>query len=128
MYTAYVLSEESRALLAEKFVPQYQEFIGHHVTFQFGEDATEAAPQDPVIKVVGQVDSGDGLQALVVTVDGQYTRPDGSTYHITWSLDPDKYKPVDSNDLVNGYQFTLSLPTVIETKLKAVQPFKKLRS
>jgi hypothetical protein len=99
-YTAYVLDEQSRAALAKQFPPKYPEFVGHHVTVQFGVPRDTAAPPAAKIEVVGYADSGDGLEALVVSVNGSTTRPDGKVYHITWSLDRSKYKPVDSNALV----------------------------
>lgn len=99
-YTAYVLDQESRAALAKQFPPKYPEFIGHHITVQFGVPRDAVAPTAAKVEVVGYTDSGDGLEALVVSVDGETTRPDGKVYHITWSLDRSKYKPVDSNALV----------------------------
>jgi hypothetical protein len=38
-------------------------------------------------EVIGRADDGDGVKALVVSIDGSSARPDGGTYHITWSLD-----------------------------------------
>jgi hypothetical protein len=38
-------------------------------------------------------DDKNGLQALLVSVDGETVRPDGGIYHITWSLDPDRLIP-----------------------------------
>ena len=101
-YTAYVLDDASRELLAKRFPPKYPEFIGHHVTVQFGVPAETTPPAEADLKVVGYKDSGDGLEALVVSVNGSTDRPDGSVYHITWSLDRSKYKPVDSNKLLAG--------------------------
>src|SRR3546814_9902597 len=47
------------------------------------------------------VDDGEGLQALIVSIDGSTDRPDGSTYHITWSLDRSRgRKAVQSNDVI----------------------------
>lgn len=116
MYTAYVLSDESRAQLEEKFPPLYPNFIGHHVTVAFGVPVDAEAPEDAEVKVVGSIDSGDGLQALVVSVNGNNKRPDGGRYHITWSLDSEKYAPKDSNELLeNTYRYKLSLPTILDT-------------
>jgi hypothetical protein len=58
---------------------------------------------DPVsAEAVGHIDDGQGIEALVVAVDGSTDRPDGSTYHITWSLGPDR-RAKESNDvLANG--------------------------
>jgi len=109
MYTAYVLTEEAREVLLEKYPQKYETFIGHHVTVDFGVPENAALPDGEWIKVIGEADSGDGLQALVVSVDGDTQRPDGKTYHITWSLDKEKYKPVDSNELIADYSKRWSL-------------------
>jgi len=106
MYTAYVLDKKSRRELAKQFPPKYPEFVGHHTTIKFGvpKDAPKPKPAD--VKVVGYADDGEGLEALVVAVNGSVDRPDGSVYHITWSLDRSLgRKPVQSNALVqNGYE------------------------
>lgn len=106
-YTAYVLDDASREALAQKYPPKYPKFVGHHITVRFGVPANTEAPQPAQIKVIGHADSGDGLEALVVTVNGTTERPDGKTYHITWSLDATKYRPVQSNDLISTKRFTL---------------------
>lgn len=116
MYTAYVLTDESRKELEGKYPPKYPNFIGHHVTVDFGVPADAEAPEEADVKVIGFEDSGDGLEALVVSVNGETSRADGSTYHITWSLDSEKYAPKDSNELLkNSYRYTMSLPTVVDT-------------
>ena len=116
MYTAYVLTDESRSQLENKYPPKYPKFIGHHVTVDFGVPADAEAPEEATVKVLGSVDSGDGLQALVVSVNDETKRPDGNKYHITWSLDSEKYAPKDSNTLLQDkYMYTMSLPKVIDT-------------
>jgi hypothetical protein len=42
---------------------------------------------------------------MVVTIDGSTDRPDGSTYHITWSLSPGRLAR-ESNDVLRdkGWQ------------------------
>jgi len=115
MYTAYVLTDEARGKLVEKFPPKYEKFIGHHVTEQFGVPKETEAPEQARIKVIGRADTGDGLEALVVSVDGSQDRPNGGVYHITWSLDPAKYSPKDSNNLVANSRFSLSMPVEVET-------------
>jgi len=116
MYTAYVLTDDTRNKLAAKYPPKYSRFVGHHVTIAFGVPADTEVPEEAVVRVLGIKDSGDGLEALVVSVNGSTERPDGGTYHITWSLEPDKYSPKDSNALMNnGKKYTLSLPIPLET-------------
>ena len=114
----YVLDEQSRQKLIAKFPPKYPNFIGHHVTVDIGKDIS--LPKQAVLKVTGYVDSGDGLEVLVVTVDGTTRRQDGGMYHITWSLDPTKYKPKNSNDLVKSKEYTLirSIPITTTPEVK----------
>jgi len=118
MYTAYVLTDESRSQLEEKFPPKYSKFIGHHVTIDFGVPADTEIPETAEIKVLGKKDSADGIEALVVSVNGKTTRSDGSIYHITWSLESDKYSPKDSNSLLKSafFKYKMTLPILIETE------------
>jgi len=55
---------------------------------------------------------------MVVTVDGTADRPDGSIFHITWSLDGSKGRRAkESNDLLNqggGAQFDEPIPVNVE--------------
>jgi len=101
-YTVYVLTPESRALMLKSFPPKFPDVIAHHVTFRLG--GKEAPP--PAMVIVEGYSSDDSLEALVVSVDGQTTRPDGGIYHITLSLNISKgRKPVDSNSVIkiNGW-------------------------
>ena len=118
MYTAYVLTDESRELLSAKFPPKYTKVIGHHVTVEFGVPEDTELPEEAEVKVIGEADTGDGLQALVVSVNGSTRRPDGGTYHVTWSLEPERYKPVDSNALIADYsnRWKISLATPIDVE------------
>jgi len=117
MYTAYVLTEEAREILKEKFPPKYTEFLGHHVTVDFGLPSDADLPEEAHVRVLGMKDSTDGLEALLVTVNGEEKRPDGGYYHITWSLDRENYKPKDSNMLIETARskYTISLPVYIDT-------------
>ncbi len=114
-YTAYVLTDSARTTILEKYPPKYPKVVAHHVTVQFGVPADTQAPSPATVKVIGYVDSGDGLEALVVSVNGKQDRPDGKRYHITLSLDPAKYSPVDSNGLVSSKQFTLTRGFLVQT-------------
>lgn len=117
MYTAFVLDEESRSKLAAKFPPKYENFVGHHVTESFGVDPDTEVPQPADLRVIGHLDSGDGLEALVVSVNGLHHRPDGNIYHITWSIDPKSgYKPKDSNELLMKKRFTITRPVTISAE------------
>jgi hypothetical protein len=114
-YVAYVLGDPSRNLLAKRFPPKYPEFVGHHITVEFGvpKDASLPFGDTADIEVVGYTED-DGIEALVVAVNGETKRPDGKTYHITWSLDRSKgRKPVDSNNVVAQRGFTKVSPIVV---------------
>jgi hypothetical protein len=114
-YTAYTINDESRDALLLKFPPKYEKVIAHHVTNEFGVPKTTQCPQHAKIKIVGYLDSKDGLETLVVSVNGTTTRPDGKLYHITWSLDPTKYSPKDSNELLHNKKYTIIKPIEIDT-------------
>lgn len=107
MYIAYELDKKSRQILAATFPPKYADFIGHHITLRMAKKNDAKLPSMPKsIRVVGYADDGDGLEALVVEVNGKTIRPDGQVYHITWSLDKSKgRKPVQSKGLISaGYE------------------------
>lgn len=102
MYTALVLDSKSRRELRKTFPPKYPDFIGHHTTLKFGVSKDTPKPRQPnTIEVVGYKDDGKGVEALVVSINGNTERLDGSTYHITWSIDRSAgRKPVDSNKIL----------------------------
>lgn len=103
MYTGYELSENSRNKLRNIFPPQYTEFLGHHITEKFGVSDPDETPKQPTsAKVVGYVNDNTGIEGLLVEINGTTKRPDGSSYHITWSLDREKgYKPVHTNKIIH---------------------------
>ena len=85
-----------RARLLERFPPRYENVIADHVTLRVG---ASDLPEKPVARIVGRADDGTSLECLVVELDGTTDRPDGSTYHITWSLGPGR-RAVESNDVL----------------------------
>lgn len=103
MYTGYELSRESREKLARFFPPQYPDFIGHHITLEFGTKPGTPVPEAPQkVEVVGYVDDGRGVEGFLVEVDGTSKRPTGGRFHITWSIDRSKgRKPFHTNDIIS---------------------------
>jgi len=100
-YQAFELSSSSRSQLAQSFPPKFSEFVGHHVTYKRGAKSDQPLPEASSFKVVGYACDPAGIECLVVEVDGSTVRPDGGTYHCTWSLDREAgFKPVKSNDLL----------------------------
>ena len=80
----------------------YPDAIADHVTLKAHAEG-EPLPDPVEGAIVGHADDGDGLEAMVVTIDGKTGRPDGSVFHITWSLDKAKGRRArESNDLLKA--------------------------
>ncbi|MEO7603076.1 MAG: hypothetical protein ABIS39_07440 [Sphingomicrobium sp.] len=94
--TGWKLDRGERETLLRDHPPRYAEAVADHVTLEVG---GEALPDDVRAAIVGRTDDGAGVEAMVVTIDGTADRPDGSTYHITWSLGPGRLA-VESNDVI----------------------------
>ena len=97
--TGWKLDRSEREQLLERFPPRYGEVIADHVTLRTGADSETPLPREVAARIVGRADDGDSLECLVVELDGTTDRPDGSTYHITWSLGPGR-KARESNDVL----------------------------
>lgn len=95
-----------RDALLERFPPRYPDAIADHVTLETKAES-KALPKEVDAQIVGRTDDGDGVEAMVVAIDGTTDRPDGSTFHITWSLDKRKGRRArESNDVLKerGWQ------------------------
>lgn len=98
--TGWKLPETERELLLRQFPPKYENVVADHVTLRGGASSSTPLPERPrSSKVVGRADDCDSLECLVVEIDGTTHRPDGSTYHVTWSLGPGR-RARQSNDLL----------------------------
>ncbi|HYD68854.1 hypothetical protein [Azospirillum sp.] len=85
-YVGWKLPDADRNRLLARFAPAYPTVRAHHVTLAFGVGRGRPLPKETAGRVVGIADDGAGVQALVVEIAGTTRRPDGSTYHVTWSL------------------------------------------
>jgi len=97
--TGWKLTSDERASLLDRFPPKYENVVADHVTLRTGATAETPLPREVEAAIVGQADDGDSLECLVVSIDGTTDRPDGSTYHITWSLGPGR-RARESNDVL----------------------------
>jgi len=98
--TGWKLSQVDRELLLQRFPPRYDNVVADHVTLVVGASPDTPLPRDVEnANVVGRADDGAGVECLVVEIDGSTDRPDGSTYHITWSLGPGR-RARESNDVL----------------------------
>lgn len=101
----WLLGPEDRERLLALFPPAYPTVVAHHVTLGLGSEADLPLPRETEGVVVGSADDGAGVQALVVEIGGATRRPDGSTYHITWSLAGGR-EAVESNDVLRKCGWT----------------------
>ena len=99
------IDRAQRKELLQQFPPRYRNVDADHVTLRTRSAEDSALPEEVLGEIVGQVDDGRGLEALVVAIGGTTDRPDGSTYHITWSLEPGR-EAQESNDVLAERDWT----------------------
>ncbi|THD54424.1 hypothetical protein [Phenylobacterium sp.] len=97
-YAGWLVDPDGRAALLARVPPRYAVVVAHHVTLKFG-DVAAVPPAATVGEIVGEADDGAGVQVLVVAIEGSPARPDGGTFHITWSLAPGR-EARESNDVI----------------------------
>ena len=115
--TGWKLDATDRERLLERFRPAFPDVVADHVTLRTGTNASTPLPRETRGEVVGEIDDGAGVQALVVTIGGTTDRSDGSTYHITWSLDRARgRRPVESNAVIARLGWR-SLPEPVPIRL-----------
>jgi hypothetical protein len=112
--TGWKLGRRERTELLQQFPPRYANVVADHVTLKFGAGRDAPVPEETVGEIVGRADDGKGVEAMVVRIGGTTDRPDGSTYHITWSL-ADGRKAKESNDVIRerGWE-PLELPMPVQ--------------
>jgi hypothetical protein len=112
--TGWKLPSDEREVLLQRFPPKYENVVADHITLRTGATAETPLPRKPEAMIVGRADDDKGIECLVVALDGTTDRPDGSTYHITWSLGPGR-RARESNDVLRdqGWQ-PLPSPTEID--------------
>jgi hypothetical protein len=109
--TGWKLPQADRDRLLGQFPPRYENVIADHVTLRVGAPPDGPLPERPTAQVVGRADDGESLECLVVTLGGTTHRPDGSTYHITWSLGPGR-KARESNDVLRERGWVALKPAI----------------
>ena len=109
----WTLDPKQRAELLLMFPPEYAEAVADHVTLRSKAAADAALPDEKDGEIVGRADDGAGVEAMVVRINGTTDRPDGSTYHITWSLAEGR-EAKESNDVIAASGWTqFDLPTPV---------------
>jgi hypothetical protein len=111
--TGWKLPRDERDILLQRFPPKYENTIADHVTLRVGATAKTPLPRKPGARIVGRADDDKSLECLVVELDGTTDRPDGSTFHITWSLGPTR-EARESNDLLRDLGWEPIDPILVE--------------
>lgn len=96
-YTGYEIVNAN--VLKAFLPPKFDKVAVHHITYEF---PSNTMPPNVNSIVLGEYFSNEFIEAATVLVDGSSIRPDGGTFHITWSYDPNNAKPVDSNKLIKN--------------------------
>jgi hypothetical protein len=110
------LDREQRKELLQQFPPRYSDVDADHVTLRIETSADSALPEENLGEIVGRADDGRGVEAMVVAIAGTTDRPDGSTYHITWSLGPGR-RAQESNDVLAALGWTaIDLPMPVKLR------------
>lgn len=107
MTIGWKLDRTQRSALLDAFPPRYANVVADHVTINV--DGTEL-PQlaiDPVL--MGHTDDGNGVEAMIVAINGSTSRPDGKVWHITWSLAEGRAAR-QSNDVIAQYGWQEFVP------------------
>ena len=107
------LDRDHRTRLLEQLAPTYSEVVADHVTLD-ADAADKLLPPPATAKIVGRTDDRRGVEAMVVALDGDTDRPDGSTFHITWSLTAGR-RAVESNDAIRDHGWTAIDPPLAVT-------------
>ena len=97
----WALDEDQRKELLMQFPPKFPDVVADHVTLAARVRSDAALPAAVTGEIVGRIDDGAGVEALVVSIGCSTDRPGGGTYHITWSLDKARGRRAkESNDVI----------------------------
>ncbi len=100
-----LLHPEDRDRLLAAFPPAYPRVVARQVALEGVAPPDFPLPGEAEGFVVGVADDGAGVQALVVEIGGSTRRPDGSAFHIAWSLGAGR-KAAESNDVIRDHGWT----------------------
>ncbi|HEY0625520.1 MAG TPA: hypothetical protein VGD10_02185 [Allosphingosinicella sp.] len=108
------LDREQRKELLQQFPPKYSEVVADHVTLAAKVAKKAELPCETEGEIIGRSDDGKGVEAMVVRLGGTTDRPDGSTYHITWSLEKGR-RAKESNDVIRDHGWKpLEMPMPVQ--------------
>ncbi len=106
--SGWKLDHEERKKLLKRFPPRWPDVLADHITYVVYSHRHVSLPNQTSARIIGSVDDGDGVQAMIVEINGSTERPDGNTFHITWSLDRTRgLNPSDSNAVIRENDWLL---------------------
>ncbi len=110
----WALDRAERIELLLQFPPRDGNVVADHVTLAARVGREAPLPEPITGEIVGRADDGRGVEAMVVRIAGSSDRPDGSTWHITWSLS-DGRRAKESNDVIaqRGWE-PIALPMPVQ--------------
>jgi len=98
------LDRGERDALLTRFPPRYEQAVADHVTLATSAQS-KPLPGAVSAEILGRADDEAGVETMVVALDGSTDRPNGSTFHITWSLSPGR-RARESNDVIRDHGWT----------------------
>jgi hypothetical protein len=110
------LDPDQRKELLQQFTPKFRNVVADHVTLAPRVSKDAPLPQETQGEIVGRVDDGRGVEAMIVSIEGTTDRPGGGTYHITWSLENGR-RAKESNDVIAAQSweaFELPMPVTLK--------------
>lgn len=110
MTLGWKLDRPQRDALLAALPPLYQRPIADHVTLSV--KGSELPQPVSNVFIVGHADDAQGVEAYVVAIAGSTERPDGGTWHITWSLAEDRTAK-ESNDVIAKLGWTAVAPIAV---------------
>lgn len=103
MTVGWKLDRDQRDALLAALPPRYERAVADHVTLSVS--GTDLPRPVSTAVIIGHVDDGAGVEAYVVAIDTDTHRPDGATWHITWSLAEGRAAR-ESNDVIGALGWT----------------------
>ena len=100
------LDREQRRALIDRFHAKFKNLVADHVTLAARASEDAPKPEETEGLIVGRADDGRGVEAMIVSIGGTTDRPDGSIYHITWSL-ADGRMARESNDMLASEKWVM---------------------
>ena len=116
--TGWKLPAAERARLLDRFMPRFDDVVADHVTLDAKAGRDTPLPRETAGEVIGEVDDGAGVQALVVRIGGTTDRPGGGAYHITWSIDRASGRRAEESNEVIARLGWRPLPEPVPVRLR----------